>query len=284
MHSNPLHDIRQTIFCSCLAFSTVYTESIPMKTMKNLRFCKKIIPICFALLAGFPSVSPASPKNGDISKKTSAILSKNNQSLTVFSHKPYSKEQNSIVFWKDNIPVSLNYVYDGAVLDRFPRNPKTDPDLGTCSASCVRLRLDFIPSSPLPSGPISFFSSDSDGPLIPLGRGTPEPSASNSSLWSVLLNPVPDLRATRTRTAFRSAPDGSSATESFVISVENASPDPKTVQVVEHALRGTNIQVVAAGQKSEIVRDGDKPPVILFPVRLSPESSKTVSYTVKYTW
>jgi hypothetical protein len=255
-----------------------------METMKNLPSCRKIIPICFALLAGFPSSSSSSPKNGEIFQKTLAILSKNNQSLTVFSSKSGSKEQNSIVFWEDNIPVSLNYVYDGAISDRFPRNPKTDPSLGALSTSCIRLRLDFIHSAPLPSGHISFFSSDSDGPLIPLGRGTPEPSASNSSLWSVLLDPVPDLRATRTRTAFRPAPDGSSATESFVISVENASPDPKTVQVVEHALRGTNIQVVAAGQESEIVCDGDKPPVILFPVRLSPESSKTVSYTVKYTW
>lgn len=255
-----------------------------METLKNLLSCRKIIPIGFALLAGFPSVSSAVPPNDGMQQKTTAILSKNSQSLTVFASNSDSKEHNSIVFWKDNIPVSLNYVYDGAVLDRFPRNPKTDPALGSLSASCVRLRLDFIPSDPLPHGPISFFSSDSDGPLLPLGQGTPEPSTSNSSLWSVLLDPVPELRATRTRTAFRPAPDGSSATESFVIALENASPDPKTVQVVEHALRGTNIQVVAAGQESEIVRDGDKPPVILFPVRLSPESSKTVSYTVKYTW
>lgn len=255
-----------------------------METVTNLLSCRKIIPICFALLAGFPWVSPASPNNGAIFPKTTAILSKNNQSLTVFSSKTDSKEQNSIVFWKDDIPVSLNYVYDGAILDRFPRNPKTDPSLGALSASCVRLRLDFISSVPLPPGPISFFSSDSDGPLIPLGRGTPEPSDSNPSLWSVLLDPVPDLRATRTRTAFHPAPDGSSATESFVISVENASPDPKTVQVVEHALRGPDIQVVSADQESEIVRDSDAPPVILFPVRLAPESSKTVSYTVKYTW
>lgn len=261
-----------------------YTGTIPMETVKNLLPCRKIIPICFALLAGFPSVSPASPNNGAVFPKTTAILSKNNQSLTVFSCKPDSIEQNSIVFWEDNLSVSLNYVYDGAVLDRFPRNPKTDSSLGALSASCVHLRLDFISSAPLPPGPISFFSSDSDGPLIPLGRGTPEPSGSNPSLWSVLLDPVPELRASRTRTAFRPAPDGSFATESFVISVENASPDPKTVQIVEHALRGTNIQVVAAGQESEIVRNGDKPPVILFPVRLSPDSSKTVSYTVKYTW
>lgn len=255
-----------------------------MEISKNLLSCKTIIPICFALLAGFPSVSPAAPQNGDISQKTTAILSKTTQKLTVFSSNTDTNGHNSIGFWKDNIPVSLNYVYDGAILDRFPRNPKTDPSLGSRSASCVRLRLDFIPSAPLPPGPISFFSSESDGPLLPLGHGTPEPSASNSSLWSVLLNPVPELRATRTRTAFRPASDGSSATESFVIALENTSPDPKTVQVVEHALRGSNIQVVAAGQESEIVRDGDKPPVILFPVRLSPESSKTVSYTVKYTW
>lgn len=255
-----------------------------METLKNPLSFRKIIPIGVALLAGFLSVSPAALNHDGLQQKTMAILSKNNQTLTVLASNSDSEEHNSIFFWKDDIPVSLNYVYDGAVLDRFPRNPKTDPSLGALSASCVRLRLDFIPSVPLPPGPISFFSSDADGPLIPLGRGTPEPSGSNPSLWSVLLDPVPELRASRTRTAFRPAPDGSSATESFVISVENASPDPKTVQVVEHALRGTNIQVVAAGQESEIVRDGDKPPVILFPVRLSPESSKTVSCTVKYTW
>ncbi len=169
-------------------------------------------------------------------------------------------------------------------MDRFPRNPQTDSDLGTRSTSCVRLRLDFIPSAPLPLGPVSFFSAAPDGPLLPLGQGTPELASPGSSIWSVLLQPVPDLQAKRTRTTFRTAPDGSSATESFLIVLENDSSSPKTILVREHALRGTNIQVVAAGQESEIVRDGDKPPVILFPVRLSPESSKTVSYTVKYAW
>lgn len=244
----------------------------------------KFLPICFALAVGFPMFSVSGPENGGFPPKTTAILTKNNQNMTVFSSISDSQGRSSIVFWQEDIPVTPNYEFDGAILDRFPRNPKTDPDLGARSSSCVRLRLDFIPSAPLPLGPVSFYSADSNGPLIPLGQGTPEPSRANPSLWSVLLDPVPELRATRTRTAFRPAPDGSSATESFVISVENASPDPKTVQVVEHALRGTDIQVVAAGQESEIVRDGDKPPVILFPVRLSPESSKTVSCTVKYTW
>lgn len=252
--------------------------------MDAVKSLPQFLPICFALAVGFPLFSVSGPENGGSQPKTTAILTKNNQNMTVFSSISGSQDQRSIGFWQEDIPVTPNYEYDGAILDRFPRNPKTDPSLGSLSASCVRLRLDFISSAPLPPGPISFFSSDADGPLIPLGRGTPEPSGSNPSLWSVLLDPVPELRASRTRTAFRPAPDGSSATESFVISVENASPDPKTVQVVEHALRGTNIQVVAAGQESEIVRDGDKPPVILFPVRLSPESSKTVSCTVKYTW
>ena len=255
-----------------------------METVTKSLFSRTIIPICLAWLAGFPLWSAAGPENSQIPRKTQAILSKNNQTLCLSSTFSPSKDRQSVDFWQDDIPVSLNYVYDGVVLDRFPRNPKTDTSLGASSTSCVRLRLDFIPSAPLPPGPISFYSADSNGPLIPLGQGTPKPSGSNPSLWSVLLDPVPELRATRTRTAFRPAPDGSSATESFVIALENDSPDPKTVQVVEHALRGTNIQVVAAGQESEIVRDGDKPPVILCPVRLSPESSKTVSYTVKYTW
>lgn len=255
-----------------------------METSRNLSSCRKILPICFSLLAGFPFLSLSAPKNIGFSQKTTAILLKNNQSLTIFSSNSDPQERNSIVFWQDDIPVSLNYVYDGSVLDRFPRNPKTDPALGASSSSCVRLRLDFIPSSPLPPGPVSFYSADSDGPLVPLGRGTPSPSAPNSSLWSVLLDPVPNLRATRTRTAFRPAPDGSSATESFAIALENTSTAPKTVLVVEHALRGPDIQVVAADQESEIVRNGDSLPEIRFPVRLSPESSKTISYTVKYTW
>jgi len=204
--------------------------------------------------------------------------------MTVFSSILNSKDQKSIDFWQEDIPVTPNYEYDGAILDRFPRNPKTDPDWGTRSTSCVRLRLDFILSNPLPSGPVSFFSANPDGPLLPLGQGTPEPSSPGSSIWSVLLHPVPDLQARRTRTAFHPAPDGSSATESFLIVLENDSPSPKTVLVREHALRGANIQVVAASQESEIVQIGDNPPEIHFPVRLSPESSKTVSYTVKYTW
>lgn len=252
--------------------------------MDAVKSLPKFLPICVALAGGFPLFSVSEPEIGGFPQKTTAILTKNNQNMTVFSSISTSRDRKSIDFWQEDIPVTPNYEYDGAILDRFPRNPKTDPDLGAHSSSCVRLRLDFIPSAPLPPGPVSFFSAAPDGPLLPLGQGTPEPSSPGSSIWTVLLQPVPELRATRTRTAFRPAPDGSSATESFVIALENTSPDPKTVQVVEHALRGTNIQVVAAGQESEIVRDGGKPPVILFPVRLSPESSKTVSYTVKYTW
>lgn len=252
--------------------------------MDAVKSLPKILPIFLALAIGFPPFSVADQNNGHITKKTTAILTKNNQNMTVFSSISSSNNKKTIDFWQENIPVTQNYEYDGAVLDHFPRNPKTDSDLGTRSTSCVRLRLDFIPSAPLPPGPISFFSADSDGPLLTLGQGVPEPTAPGSSIWSVLLQPVPELQARRTRIAFQPSPDGSSATESFLIVLENASPSPKTVLVREHALRGFNIQVVAAGQESEIVHDGDNPPVILFPVRLSPESSKTVSYTVKYTW
>ena len=252
--------------------------------MNAVKSFPTFIPVFLALVVGFPLFSFAESQTGGFSRKTTSILSKNNQILTFFSSVCSSNGHQSIDFWQENIPVTPNYVYDGVIWDRFPRNPKTDPDLGTRSSTCVRLRLDFIPSAPLPPGPVSFFSASPDGPLLPLGQGTPEPSSPGSSIWSVLLHPVPDLQARRTRTSFQPVPDGSSATESFIIVLENASSSPKTVLVREHALRGTNIQVVAAGQESEIVHDGDKPPAILFPVHLSPESTKTVSYTVKYTW
>lgn len=245
-------------------------------------------PIFVSLFLSFATALPwtahSEVKKTEVSRKNIGILSKNNEYLTLFSSIFLQNGIQKIDYWKENIPVSLNYFYDGAVWDRFPRNPKTDPELGAPSTPCVRLQVDFILADPLPQGPVSFFTANSDGPLLPLGQGTPESSGSSASSRSVLLDPVPDLWASRVRTSFRPQQDGTSAEETFRIDLYNDSPSPKTVLVREHALRGTNVQVVAAGQECEIRQNPGKNPELLFPVRLSPSSSRTVSYTVKYQW
>lgn len=245
---------------------------------------QKFLPIFLACAVGFTLISASEPEIDQFHRKTTAILSKNNQYLTIFSTISHQNGSQNIDYWKENIPVSVNYLYDGTLLDRFPRNPKTDPELGTSSTPCVRLQVDFVLADPLPPGPVSFFSADSEGPLLPLGQGIPETSDSSASARTVLLDPVPDLWASRVRTAFRPQRDGTAAEESFRIDLHNDSPTPKTVLVREHALRGTNVQVVAAGQECEIRQIPGQNPDLLFPVRLSPSSSRTVSYTVKYQW
>jgi hypothetical protein len=68
--------------------------------------------------------------------------------------------------------------------------------------------------------------------------------------------------------------------ESFSIEIKNQKDQPVTVHLIEHLYRAANWQITAKSM-DYTKRDSSS---IDFPVKVRPESSTTVTYTVHYTW
>ena len=89
-----------------------------------------------------------------------------------------------------------------------------------------------------------------------------------------------DIVGERTRSQFYKHPSRDMLRETFEIEIRNRSETHVTVNVIEQLYRWSNWVIVEHSSDYEKT-DAQ---TIEFPVNVAPEATKTVSYTVEYTW
>ncbi|MGB0414014.1 MAG: DUF4139 domain-containing protein [Coraliomargarita sp.] len=180
------------------------------------------------------------------------------------------------------------YVYDGANLPgnwRYNGGVNQNQNYGQNAKPDVAIYREFKNSKenglavPLPAGRTRFYRLDDDGQLEFTGENTIDHTPKNETIRVYLGNAF-DLVGERTRTNFSKHPSRKQISESFEIEVRNRSEETVTVQVVEHLYRWMNWVVMETSQKFEKT-DAQ---TVEFPVTLKPDETKTVTYTVQYTW
>jgi hypothetical protein len=176
------------------------------------------------------------------------------------------------------------YVYDG-FSGRFSGGRNTNPNYGTNSQPDVAIYREFKNSEEnglgvaLPAGKTRFYRMDSDGQLEFTGENTIDHTPKNETIRVYLGNAF-DLVGERTRTDFYKHPSRDLIRETYEIEIRNRSEEAVTVQVVENLFRWSNWEIQNASQKFEKKNSQ----TIEFPATVGPDETKTVSYTVEYTW
>ena len=89
-----------------------------------------------------------------------------------------------------------------------------------------------------------------------------------------------DLVGERTRVNFTKANNRDEATETFHIELRNRKDEATEIRVVEHLVRWANWEIKESSQEHEKLNAQR----IEFRVPLAAGETKTVTYTVRYTW
>jgi hypothetical protein len=173
-------------------------------------------------------------------------------------------------------------VYDGVRFDRYQRNRRTDALLGTDFSPVVETRLTFTNEgkTPLPPGPFRVLRGNPNAPLEWVGTDWLPPLAPLESA-TLRLGPAAGLSGQRIRTAFSEVVPLKVTEESFEITLHNQTPFARTIRVVEHLYRGETHEITAAGAE---YMPGDAPNRIFFDLPVKAGSSRTFTYTVRYSW
>ncbi len=180
------------------------------------------------------------------------------------------------------------YVYDGANIPhnwRYYGGVNQNQNYGQNDKPDVAIYREFKNSEenglavPLPAGRTRFYRMDDDGQLEFTGENTIDHTPKNEMIRVYLGNAF-DLVGERKRTNYSKHKVFDQMSETFEIEVRNRSEETVTVQVVEHLYRWMNWELL------EHSDDYDKTDAqtIEFPVTLKPDETKTVTYTVQYTW
>lgn len=176
------------------------------------------------------------------------------------------------------------YVYEG-FKGRYYGGINTNQNYGQNSQPDVAIYREFKNSDEnglgvaLPAGRTRFYRMDSDGQLEFTGENTIDHTPKNETIRVYLGNAF-DLVGERKRTNFYKHPSRDLIRETFEIEIRNRSEDEVTVQVVEPLFRWSNWEIVEKNQDFE-KKDAQ---TIEFPVTVGPDKTKTVTYTVEYTW
>jgi hypothetical protein len=131
----------------------------------------------------------------------------------------------------------------------------------------------------LPAGKTRFYRMDADGQLEFTGENTIDHTPKNETIRVYLGNAF-DLVGERKATNFYKHPSRDLIRETFEIEIRNRSDEAVTVQVVEHLYRWSNWTIQNPSQDFE-KKDAQ---TIEFPLTVGPDGTKTVTYTVEYTW
>ena len=89
-----------------------------------------------------------------------------------------------------------------------------------------------------------------------------------------------DLTGARTQTNYAIDTQKNTADESFAITLQNHKTTPAEIRVVEHLYRGPN-WTVTAKTSAFLKTDAN---TLEFRVTLAPNETRTINYTVHYTW
>ncbi len=184
------------------------------------------------------------------------------------------------------------YVYDGAFINRNQyrgwnrESIRQDQSFGTQSNPKVWIIQEIENTEenglgiPLPKGKTRFYrQDDDDGQLEFTGENLIDHTPKNELLRINTGNAF-DIVGERSRTDYRIDQRAHWIEEAFEITVKNRKEEPATVRVTEHLYRWNNWELVSKSDEYEKI-DSD---TIVFNVTLPPDSEKTISYRVKYTW
>lgn len=177
------------------------------------------------------------------------------------------------------------YIYDGQpnlyyhgglnTNQNYAQNPQ--PDVAIYRE--IENREENGLGAPLPAGKMRFYRMDDDGQLEFTGENTIDHTPKNETVRIYLGNAF-DLVGERTRTHFYKHPSRDMMRETFEIEIRNRSEETVTVQIVEHLFRWSNWEII---EQSDAFEKSDAQ-TIEFPVTVAADETKTVTYTVEYTW
>jgi hypothetical protein len=183
------------------------------------------------------------------------------------------------------------YIYDGAKIDpsRYNgwnwENIRNDHSYGTESNSKIWVMREFVNSEanhlgmPLPKGRLRFYRRSDDGQVEFTGENTIDHTP-RGEIVRIYTGNAFDLSGERRRTNYTVDMGRTTATETFEIKVRNHKKEPVDLRVVEHLYRGTNWEITA---KSDEYHKKDSQ-TIEFPVTITPDGEKVITYTAHYTW
>ncbi len=153
-------------------------------------------------------------------------------------------------------------------------NPKVDVYLHLKNEKANQLGI------PLPKGRVRVYSQDSaDGNLEFVGEDLIDHTPKDEKV-TVRLGNAFDVVGERKQAAFSVESGRRTMTESIEIVVKNHKAEPVTVTVRENLYRWTNWELTAKSDEFTKVDSN----TIHFPVTVPADGSKTVTYTVRYTW
>ena len=177
------------------------------------------------------------------------------------------------------------YVYDA--INNWPRNNATfisDPSYSPQLNTKVWAMREFANSAsnglgvPLPRGRLRFYRRDSDGQLEFIGENVIDHTPKNETVRVYTGNAF-DIVGARKRLDLK-VQSNDFFDETFEIKVRNHKSTPATVRVVEHLYRWINWSIKE--KSDEFVKTDAQ--TIEFRVIVPPDSEKTITYTVHYTW
>jgi len=185
----------------------------------------------------------------------------------------------------ESVQTEKLYVYDGSGGMRYYGGLNTNQNYGQNAQPDVAIYREFKNSEEnglgvaLPAGKTRFYRMDSDGQLEFTGENTIDHTPKNETIRVYLGNAF-DLVGERTRTNFYKHPSRDLIRETFEIEIRNRSEEAVTVKVAEHLYRWSNWEITE--HQGEYAKTDAQ--TIEFPVSVAPDGTKTVSYTVEYTW
>ena len=182
------------------------------------------------------------------------------------------------------------YIYDGAKIDynRYNgwnwENIRNDHSYGTESNPKIWVMREFINSQanhlgmPLPKGRVRFYRHNDDSQMEFTGENMIDHTPKDETVRIYTGNAF-DITGERRRSNYVVEPKNA-ATETFQIKVRNHKKEPVEVRVVEHLYRGKNWTIT---DKSDDYQKKDSQ-TIEFPVTITPDGEKVITYTAHYTW
>jgi hypothetical protein len=197
-----------------------------------------------------------------------------------------SVKQIEFISARPNLAVTKTYVYYGLGADvslMFP-DPATDRDIRFPSSKKVDAYLQLANTEknnlgiPLPAGRVRVYKRDEDS-LEFIGEDKIDHSPKNEQVL-IRLGQAFDLTGQRKQTSFNVDESKKTMTESFELKLKSQKQNPVKVIVKEPLFRWSNWEITKSSDKYEKYDAR----TIHIPVEVPPNSEKTVTYTVRYSW
>lgn len=161
----------------------------------------------------------------------------------------------------------------------MPPEPMLSPDFDTGGGNAIQSTLSFTAFDSLPAGYLRVLGSDQTGTPQFVGEGRIEDTPKGREA-TLTLGTAFDLRAERTRTAFKLDQAARTLDEAFRIVLTNAGESTRVVTVREHPNRWREWTLTT----SSIRPGGQSPDLLEFEIPVPAGGKATLDYAVRYHW